>query len=338
MTPAIAPVGAASITDRIDRIRAMRPEAVDGDFAARLAAARADAVSGSASIDVAHVNRPIGLRVALATARVAPVGTVDGSDIDPSANLVRGAFDAVGVVMPDSVGAQATMGQRLPDPTMARAGDLLVFGDPPERLAIHAGRDRMVVADGEGRPVVVPLEAATVARRVVIAPDRPTPAVRDSATSGWASLAGWSPSASVGTWSGVSAPSMGAIDTPADLVARFDAAGRRHGVDPLLLEAIAQVESSFDPFAVSHAGAQGLMQFMPATAAEMGVDPFDVDSAIDGAARYLARDLTRFGSTELAIAAYNAGPGAVQRHGGIPPFPETQRYVQKVLAAWEARS
>lgn len=115
----------------------------------------------------------------------------------------------------------------------------------------------------------------------------------------------------------------------------FAAAGARHGVDPGLLRAVAEVESGFNPSAVSSAGAQGLMQFMPATAAEFGVDAFDPASAIDGAARYLAKELDRFGDPKLAIAAYNAGAGAVRRHGGVPPFAETQAYVQKVQAAWE---
>lgn len=113
----------------------------------------------------------------------------------------------------------------------------------------------------------------------------------------------------------------------------FRAAGAEHGIQPSILAAVAKTESAFDPQAVSHAGAQGLMQFMPATAAEMGVDPYDPASAIDGAARYLSQNLRRFGSLELALAAYNAGPGAVQKHGGIPPFAETQAYVPKVLAA-----
>jgi soluble lytic murein transglycosylase-like protein len=122
-----------------------------------------------------------------------------------------------------------------------------------------------------------------------------------------------------------------ATDVPyADL---FRAAGAAHGIQPSVLAAVAKTESAFDPNAVSHAGAQGLMQFMPATAADMGVDPFDPASAIDGAARYLSQNLRRFGSLELALAAYNAGPGAVQQHGGIPPFAETQAYVPKVLAA-----
>lgn len=117
----------------------------------------------------------------------------------------------------------------------------------------------------------------------------------------------------------------------------FNDAGARHGVSPALLAAVAEVESGFDPVAVSSAGATGLMQFMPATAAEMGVDPLDPVSAIDGAARYLARDIERFGRLDHAIAAYNAGPGAVAEHGGIPPFTETQQYVRKVLTALEAR-
>lgn len=122
-----------------------------------------------------------------------------------------------------------------------------------------------------------------------------------------------------------------ADDVPyADL---FRTAGATHGIQPSILAAVAKTESAFDPTAVSHAGAQGLMQFMPGTAAEMGVDPWDPASAIDGAARYLTQNLRRFGSLELALAAYNAGPGAVQRHDGIPPFEETQAYVPKVLAA-----
>ena len=80
-----------------------------------------------------------------------------------------------------------------------------------------------------------------------------------------------------------------------------------------VLAAVAKTESAFDPNAVSHAGATGLMQFMPATAEEMGVDPLDPASAIDGAARYLTQNLRRFGSLELALAAYNAGPGRVAR-------------------------
>jgi len=112
----------------------------------------------------------------------------------------------------------------------------------------------------------------------------------------------------------------------------FRRAGATHGVRPSVLAAVAKVESAFNPDAISPAGARGLMQFMPATAAAMGVDPFDPASAIDGAARYLSSNIRRFGSLELALAAYNAGPGAVAAAGGIPPIVETQNYVPAVMS------
>ncbi len=110
----------------------------------------------------------------------------------------------------------------------------------------------------------------------------------------------------------------------------------RYGLDPALLAAVVKAESGFNPWAVSPAGAKGLMQLMDATGATMGVaDPFDPIQNLDGGARYLRSLLDRFGDPALALAAYNAGPGAVQRYGGIPPFPETQRYVARVLAFWQ---
>lgn len=132
------------------------------------------------------------------------------------------------------------------------------------------------------------------------------------------------------------AQSSGPVGSATPFASLFNKAGERHGVDPRLLASVAEIESGFDPNAVSAVGAGGLMQFMPATAAEMGVDAFDPASAVDGAARYLARDLARFGRVDLALAAYNAGPGAVQAHGGVPPYAETQRYVEKVLNSMEA--
>jgi soluble lytic murein transglycosylase-like protein len=103
-------------------------------------------------------------------------------------------------------------------------------------------------------------------------------------------------------------------------------------LDPALVAAVAAVESGFNPRAVSPAGAVGVMQLMPGTAAELGVsDPFDPAQNVRAGARYLRNLLDRFGKLELALAAYNAGPGAVERYGGIPPYRETVEYVKKVL-------
>ena len=104
-------------------------------------------------------------------------------------------------------------------------------------------------------------------------------------------------------------------------------------VDPKLVKAIIAIESCFDRKAVSSVGAQGLMQLMPATAKELGVDnSFDANSNIRGGIKYFSLMLTRFdNNTELALAAYNAGPNAVKKYGGIPPYAETKGYVKKVL-------
>jgi soluble lytic murein transglycosylase-like protein len=117
-----------------------------------------------------------------------------------------------------------------------------------------------------------------------------------------------------------------------DLVRRNAARWR---LEPALLEAVIANESAFDPAATSPAGAQGLMQLMPATAAALGVrDPFDPAQNVAAGARYLRSLVDRFGGdVRLALAAYNAGPGAVENHRGVPPYAETQRYIEAVLAS-----
>jgi soluble lytic murein transglycosylase-like protein len=109
-------------------------------------------------------------------------------------------------------------------------------------------------------------------------------------------------------------------------------AAARHGVDPGLAAAVAWQESRFRQSAVSPKGARGVMQLMPETARDLGVDPSDLHANIDGGVSYLARQLRRFGDVRLALAAYNAGPAAVHRYGGIPPYPETRNHVARVLA------
>ncbi len=115
-------------------------------------------------------------------------------------------------------------------------------------------------------------------------------------------------------------------------------AAARYGIDPAVLHGLIQQESGFDPEAQSSAGAAGLTQLMPGTASSLGVaNPLNPAESIEGGARYLSQMMSRFGgNTEDALAAYNAGPGAVQQYGGVPPYAETQSYVQKVLGYAEA--
>jgi soluble lytic murein transglycosylase-like protein len=111
----------------------------------------------------------------------------------------------------------------------------------------------------------------------------------------------------------------------------FKAAAQKEGIDEHLVEAVAEAESGFRPEAVSKAGAIGLMQLMPATARALGVNPFDPVANVTGGVKYLKNMLDRFGSVPLALAAYNAGPGAVEKYGGVPPYQETETYVDRVL-------
>jgi soluble lytic murein transglycosylase-like protein len=114
----------------------------------------------------------------------------------------------------------------------------------------------------------------------------------------------------------------------------INAAAQKYGIDPALLKGLIQQESGFDPSSASGAGAVGLTQLMPATAAALGVsNPRDPAQSIDAGAHFLRQQLDSFGGdVQKALAAYNAGPGAVQRYGGVPPYGETQDYVRKVMA------
>ena len=221
-------------------------------------------------------------------------------------------FGNLGIDLPRTSSQQATSGRAVASLAEARPGDLVFFDNSSSRagvdhVGIYVGNGKMIAAPQAGESVKVQdVGTPTVIRRVL--PQQAT---------------GATPAAG-GALAGV---------PYADL---FTRAGARHGVDASLLAAVASQESSFNASAVSPAGAQGLMQFMPATAKGLGVNALDPTSAIDGAARYLSSLTKQFGSTELALAAYNAGPGTVSRYGGIPPYSETQNYVRAVMTKAEA--
>jgi cell wall-associated NlpC family hydrolase len=215
--------------------------------------------------------------------------------------LMQWAYAQVGVDLPRVSTQQARAGREV-SAAEARPGDLVFFErGKVDHIGMYAGDGRWVVAPKTGDVVKlqdVDLSKATTIRRVL--PDGAAPALPVAAPTPYAAL--------------------------------FAKAGAQHGVSPALLTAVARAESGFDAGARSSAGAQGLMQLMPATAKSLGVDPLQPAQAVDGAARLLKSHLQRFGATELALAAYNAGPGAVAKHGGVPPYAETKAYVARVMA------
>lgn len=142
----------------------------------------------------------------------------------------------------------------------------------------------------------------------------------------------------------VAAPGRPAPLPRADVLSAIEATALRYAAHPglrraglsvtgwlSLYRANIEVESAYQQKAISSAGAIGLGQLMPDTARDLGVDPYDPQQNLDGSARYLAMMLQAFGDPRLALAAYNAGPGAVRQHGGIPPYRETQNHVARVL-------
>jgi hypothetical protein len=231
--------------------------------------------------------------------------------------LVQRAYRDLGIELPRTSREQARAGTKVDSLTDARPGDILAFDSPVDHVAIYLGNNKMIAAPKPGDHVKIEsvYERPTHIRRIVDAAAlvNAAAALRPAALSGSATLSG----------------------VPyADMFVR---AGAKHGVSPKLLAAVAKVESGYRPNAVSPAGAQGLMQLMPSTARGLGVhDAFDPEQAINGAAKLLAHNLKEFKSVPLALAAYNAGGGAVHRYGGIPPYAETQAYVPKVQKALAA--
>jgi hypothetical protein len=309
--------GVMAVQARISEIQNRflhRPQTTSASWAGAAAAAGLDG-TGPASSAVGPATASEGAVVAEAQKFLGVPylwgGTDPAKGLDCS-GFAQLVYKNLGIDLPRTSSQQATSGQAVASIGDARPGDLVFFDHSSSRagidhVGVYIGNGKMIAAPQAGEVVKVQdVGSPTVIRRVL--PQQAAAA----ATAPGSALAG----------------------VPyADL---FTRAGARYGVDAALLAAVASQESSFNASAVSPAGAQGLMQFMPATAKGLGVNALDPSSAIDGAARYLSSLSKQFGSTELALAAYNAGPGTVSRHGGIPPYPETQNYVRAVMSKAEA--
>jgi cell wall-associated NlpC family hydrolase len=273
-------------------------------------------------------------------AKATPASTVTGDDVVKSARkylgtpyafgstnpgkgldcsgLVQRAYADNGIKLPRVSSDQARAGTKVDGLANAKPGDILAFDRPVDHVAIYLGNNRMIAAPKPGDHVKIQsvYERPTAIRRIV-----------DGNPTSVASTAGTS---AVRPASLQNAGALASVPY-ADMFIR---AGAKYGVSPKLLAAVAKVESGYNPKAVSPAGAQGLMQLMPSTAKGLGVkNSFDPEQAINGAAKLLAHNLKEFKSVPLALAAYNAGGGAVHKYGGIPPFSETQAYVPKVQKA-----
>jgi peptidoglycan DL-endopeptidase CwlO len=234
--------------------------------------------------------------------------------------LVQRAYKDMGIELPRNSWQQAQAGTKVNSLAEAKPGDILAFDSPVDHVAIYLGDNKMIAAPKPGDHVKIEsvYKTPSAIRRVVGGTD---------ATAGTFGASAMRP-ASLKNAGGLSGVPYGDL---------FVKAGAKYGVSPKLLAAVAKVESGYNPHAVSKVGARGLMQLMPTTAKGLGVDDaFDPEQAIMGGAKLLAHNLQEFKSVPLALAAYNAGGGAVHRYGGIPPFAETQAYVPKVQKALAA--
>jgi len=235
--------------------------------------------------------------------------------------LTQSAYKAAGIDIPRVAKDQQKIGTPVASLDEAKPGDLIFYGNPAHHVAMYIGDGKLIEAPQAGETVSIrPVYGHPTIRRVVPSTDTASTASAFNVNALTALSSNPKISAAVQAYS-----------------AQFKAAEAKYGLPTGLLEAVAQQESGGNVHAVSKAGAQGLMQFMPSTAAGLGVNPLDPASAINGAGKMYAGLLTKYhGSIPLALAAYNAGSGAVDKYGGIPPYNETQNYVRKIMALMSA--
>ena len=236
--------------------------------------------------------------------------------------LVQYVYGKLGVSLPRTSEEQAQVGTPVASLSAAQPGDLLFFAgsdgtaSSPGHVGIYVGNGQMIDAPHTGTTVqvqAVPTNQVVAIRQVL----------PDASPSGTTASAG----------SGTGGPTqMGNVSVPAAYAGTIEQAAASNGIPASLLAGLLYHESRFEPNVVSSAGAEGIAQFMPATAAGMGVDPTNPTQSIEGAAQLLGSYTRQFGSFADALAAYDAGSSAVERYGGIPPYAETQAYVPAVLA------
>src|SRR3954451_10857990 len=244
--------------------------------------------------------------------------------------LVQYVYKKFGVNLPRVSQDQAHAGRAV-SAADAKPGDLVFYHNPATHVGIYLGNGQMLDAPNSRSVVRIEKLWSGVSgfRRVLPDSAWTSATARTAATAGAAAAGG---------------------STVSKLAAKLPAAGKQfasaivsaaqhNGVDPKLLAALAWTESNFNARAVSPAGARGLVQLMPPTARGLGVDPMNPAQALEGGARYLKQQLNLFsGRSDLALAAYNAGPSAVRKYGGVPPYRETQNYVQRVKSHMAALS
>lgn len=244
-------------------------------------------------------------------------GTSPTTGFDCS-GLVQYVYGKLGVSLPRTSEQQATVGTPVANLASAQPGDLVFFepsASGPGHVGIYIGNGQMVDAPHTGTSVQIQSVGQPCAIRRVL----PTGSGAVQALT----MAG-------GALAGIPAN----LGVPSSLAPLFGQAAASSGVPASLLAAVAKQESGFNPGAVSSAGAQGLMQLMPSTAAGLGVDPMNPQQAVAGAAQLLSGYLQQYnGSVPLALAAYNAGPGAVAQYGGVPPYAQTQNYVSSIMSS-----
>jgi cell wall-associated NlpC family hydrolase len=248
-------------------------------------------------------------------------GGTTASGIDCS-GLVQRAYGDLGIALPRLSWDQANAGTAVSTLAQAQPGDILGFGNPAEHVAIYLGNNLMIAAPQPGENVKIQSVYETPAsiRRIT----------GTDATAGSASVAG--------SASAVGSAASGGTGPLAQYNAVFAQNESRYQLPAGLLAAVAQTESAGNASALSTAGAQGLMQLMPSTAAGLGVNPWDPVQAVQGASELLSGYVRKYNSLPLALAAYNAGPGAVDQYGGVPPYTETQNYVRKITSLMGASS